>query len=107
MLITMKHSNHTEKAYWSHSHDFPIEEIWNTEITIAAFIAPRLKAFKSLKKHGFPPEMGSERQWNSTIQKMIDAFEILGRPYTPSDEEDPIVEEGLDLFRKYYRNLWD
>lgn len=103
----MSKKNHTEKAYWSHSHDFPIEEIWNTETTIAAFAAPRLKAFKSLKKHGFPSEMNNERQWDSTIQKMIDAFEILSRPYTPSDEEDPIVEEGLDLFRKYYRNLWD
>jgi hypothetical protein len=51
--------------------------------------------------------MNNERQWDSTIQKMIDAFEILSRPYTPTDEEDPIVEEGLDLFRKYYRNLWD
>lgn len=74
MLITMKHSNHTEKAYWSHSHDFPIEEIWNTETTIAAFVAPRLKAFKGLKKHALPQEMNNERQWNSTIQKMIDAF---------------------------------
>lgn len=103
----MSKKSRIEQKYWSHSHDFPIEEIWNTETTIAAFIAPRLKAFKSLKKHGSPPEMGSERQWNSTIQKMIDAFEILGRPYTPTDEEEPIVEEGLDLFRKYYRNLWD
>lgn len=106
----MKHSSQYssyDKSEWSHSHNFPIEEIWNTETTIAAFVAPRLKAFKSLKKHGFPSEMNNERQWNSTIQKIIDAFEILGRPYTPTDEEDPIVEEGLDLFRKYYRNLWD
>lgn len=92
-----------EQKYWSHRHDFPIEEIWNTENAIAAFIAPRLKAFKDLKKHGFPPQ----RQWNSSIQKMIDAFEILSCPYTPTDDEDPIVEEGLDLFRKYFRNLWD
>ena len=98
---------HIEQKYWSHSHDFPIEEIWNTENAIAAFIVPRIKAFKDLKKHGFPPEMNSERQWNSIIQKMADAFEILCRPYTPTDNEDPIVEEGLDLFRKYFRNLWD
>ena len=96
-----------EQEYWSHRHDFPIEEIWNTENAIAAFITPRLKAFKDLKKHGFPPEMNSKRQWNSSIQKMIDAFEILSRPYTPTDNEDPIVEEGLDLFRKYFRNLGD
>lgn len=56
-----------EQEYWSHRHDFPIEEIWNTENTIAAFITPRLKAFKDLKKHGFPPEMNSKRQWNSSI----------------------------------------
>lgn len=96
-----------EQEYWSHRHDFPIEEIWNTENVIAAFIAPRLRAFKDLKKHGYPSEMNSERQWNSAIQRMIDAFEILSRPYTPTDEEDPIVEEGLDLFRKHFRNLWD
>jgi hypothetical protein len=106
----MKHSsqyrsfNHSE---WSHKHDFPIEEIWNTENTIAAFIAPRLRAFKSLEKHGFPSDLNSEGQWNSAIQKMTDAFEILSHPSTQSNEDDPIIEEGLDLFRKYYRDLWD
>ena len=74
-----------EQEYWSHRHDFPIEEIWNTENAIAAFIVPRLKAFKDLRKHGFPPEVNNEQLWNSTIRKMIDAFEILSRPYTPTD----------------------
>ena len=93
--------------YFSYRNDYPIEEIWNTDNALAQLIVPRLQAFKELDKHGYPPECKDMREWNSTIQKMIDAFEILSRPYTPSDEEDPIVEEGLDLFRKYYRNLWD
>lgn len=30
---------------WSHKHDYPIEEVWNTDNIIARLIVPRLKAF--------------------------------------------------------------
>jgi hypothetical protein len=47
------------------------------------------------------------REWNNAIQKMIDAFELLKYNYSFSDEEWNIITEGLDLFCKHYRNLWD
>lgn len=45
-------------------------------------------------------------EWNNTIQKMIDAFELLSvqKPYM--EQERPIIEEGLDLFRQYFVSLW-
>ena len=58
-------------------------------------------------KHGCPPECKDMREWNSTIQKMIDAFELMKYVHTPNPDESKTIEQGLDLFCKYYRNLWD
>ena len=33
---------------WSYKHDFPIDEILNTDKTLARLIVPRLQAFKQL-----------------------------------------------------------
>ena len=103
----MSKKNHIGQEHWSHRHDFPDSEIWVTYQVIANFIAPRLRAFKSYPLHGYPASMNSEKQWLTALQKMIDAFVILGRDTSPHDDEEAIIEEGLDLFRKYYRDLWD
>ena len=98
----------TASDNWSHENDFPIEEIWNTDNIIAQLIVPRLQAFKALDKHGGPPEFKDMREWNNTIQKMTDAFELMkyaGVSHT--EDEERVIEHGLDLFRKYFRSLWD
>lgn len=103
-----RNKNRVSKENWSHKNDFPIEEVWNTDNTIAQLIVPRLQAFKALDKHGGPPDFKDMREWNNAIQKMIDAFELMkyaGRVNTK--EEERTIEEGLDLFRKYFRSLWD
>ena len=92
---------------WSHKHDYPIEEIWNTDNTLARLIVPRLRAFKQLDKHGYPPDFNDMRTWNNTIQKMIDAFELMKYVNSLSDREKKTVDEGLSLFCKYFCNLWD
>ena len=46
-------------------------------------------------------------EWNKAIQKMIDAFELLKHITSFNKEEEKTIEEGLDLFRKHFRNLWD
>lgn len=43
-----------DKGYWSHKHDYPIEEVWNTYRVLAREIVLRLQAFKVLDKHGYP-----------------------------------------------------
>ena len=92
---------------WSHKHDYPIDEIWNTNNTLARLIVPRLQAFKQLDKHGYPSNFSDMRTWNKTIQKMIDAFELMKYAHSLSDDEKRTVSEGLSPFCKYFRNLWD
>ena len=93
---------------WSYKNDYPIEEVWGTYHNIARDIVPRLKAFKALDKHGHPPGFKDIAAWNKTIQKMIDAFELLMYNSMSSDEDEQrTINEGLDLFRKYFLNLWD
>ena len=96
-----------DSEHWSHKHDFPIEEVWNTNNTLALLIAPRLIAYKELDKHGHPPDVENMTQWNHIIQKMIDAFELMKEMTCLSDKEETIFSEGLELFCKYYRYLWD
>ena len=92
---------------WSHKHDYPIDEIWGTCNTLARLIAPRLWAFEALEKHGCPPDMQDVRHWNQAIGKMAKAFELLGLNYCPSDEDEQAITEGLELFHRYFRQLWD
>ena len=45
----MKRQNKSNKN-WSHKHDYPEEEIWQTGHLIAQLIATRLRAFRSYDK---------------------------------------------------------
>ena len=39
---------------------------------------------------------------------MIDAFELMKYAHSiQSPEEQETIEHGLELFCKYYQNLWD
>ncbi len=105
--MSMKRRN-KDSENWSHKHDYPIEEVWNTDNTLAQLIVPRLLAFKALDKHGGPSDFMDIREWNNAIQKMIDAFELMKYAgATHTEDEERTIEQGLDLFRKYFRNLWD
>ena len=104
--MSMKRRN-KDSENWSHKHDYPIEEVWNTDNTLAQLIVPRLQAFKALEKHGYCPDFKGMREWNNAIQKMIDAFELLKYSDVYTSDEEKTISEGLELFCKHYRNLWD
>lgn len=103
----MKKRKTNNTVNWSHKNDFPLEEVWNTDNTLSQLIVPRLLAFKALDKHGYPPDFDDMRKWNNTIQKMIDAFELLKYAASYTEDERRRIEQGLDLFRKYYCYLRD
>ena len=44
---------------------------------------------------------------NTKIQKVIDAFELMKYVCSNTEEEERTIEQCLDLFRKYFRSLWD
>ena len=77
----MKKSNKTD-GNWSHRHDYPIDEIWNTNNALARLIEPRLRAFLALDKHGFPVGFADMREWNNAIRLMADAFGLMSTTRT-------------------------
>ena len=86
---------------------FDDSETWSLTDTIARFIIPRLKRFKEVNNG--VPYGHTEESWDIVLDKMILSFELTcrdsgSRDY--SDDERIQLNEGLDLFRKYFFELW-
>lgn len=89
------------------------KETWNLDITFAKLVLPRLKAFK-LYVNGYPDfAFNSMEEWYGAIDKMIAAFQLIadGKRFEIMAEEErsqveKVMDDGLDLFREYYFNLW-
>lgn len=84
---------------------FDHTELWSLDSTISKFILPRLKAFRA---EGGDRKVlyGCDEDFGVILDKMISGFELLVMDHEKSDEEEDIIEEALDLFRKWYRSLW-
>ena len=99
-------------------------DTWSMDHTLAHIIVPMLKQLKATK-HGIPSDFViegedwelSEAKWNLVLDKMIWSFEQLvgdnefsffewlkADAYYAYNEH---IQEGLNLFGKYYRSLWD
>lgn len=105
------------------------KECWNLDYKIAEFVLPRLKRFRqdtnSYPGHG---ELDTFEKWMEALDKMILAFEYIieddnwwlgNADYDSSDglymdlkkseeikKRQVIINEGLQLFGKYFQNLW-
>lgn len=79
---------------------FDTTELWNLHVTIASFIVPRLKAFK--EESPCIPGNVTVAEWESDCDKMIEVFQSV-IDGTDKYEE---VQEGLELFKKYFLGLW-
>lgn len=85
------------------------DELWNLDTTFCEWIIPRLKTFKE-KTIAYPPNLNNLEEWHSILEKMIVAFETHNKdiPDTLEDieKEDAIINEGIELFCKYFNHLW-
>jgi len=86
-------------------------DTYGIDVTLAKIIIPRLKRFKELN-NGFPCNL-TEKTWDEILDKMIFAFNKCAKQYdnnegesTWSKEDKEIIEEGLELFGKYFQDLW-
>ena len=50
---------------------YPISEVWGTYHYLAREIAPRLKAFKAHKKHGWPEDFENQEDWNCSASIIV------------------------------------
>ena len=90
-------------------------ETWSLDYTTSKWILPRIKRLKEIN-FGHPSSLGSTEEWNEVLDKMILAFNINLEQWDddenfPANLRDPILrrktmQEGLDLFAKYYNDLW-
>lgn len=101
-------------------------EFYSLDYSMALYIYPRLCQFKEkYAKYGTPgclciDEEGNDikdrdthKEWLEILDKMILSFQyIIKEPETEEwkslgyQEQSKIIQEGLELFAKYYRDLW-
>ena len=79
----------------------PDSDLVNLYVTIAAFIAPRIRAFRE-RNEGWPVGFKTATEWDAALAEMQHAFERLA----DDDFFDDRVQHGLDLFRKHLQDLW-
>lgn len=87
---------------------FSYESTWNLDVTFAKFIYPRLKYHRD-HSHSYPGLLTME-EWEEILDKMLFSFDIFrtGQIYDIDDKEmGDRVQEGLELFGKWYGDLWD
>lgn len=77
-------------------------DTWNLNYVIVRFVLPRLKRFREISA-AYPYQLTPE-EWDTILEKMIIAFQALDEDDGDIDWE--MVEEGLDLFRQYFMDLW-
>ena len=85
---------------------FDDSETWNLSATILEFTLPRLKVLIDLI-NGYPPEL-TEEEWKVILEKIVNAIEsILEDNYAFETEyKISMQNEGMDLFFKYFFDLW-
>ena len=83
-------------------------ELFNLDITLTAFILPRLKGLRDTVI-GYPSYLGSIENWQAELDKMIRAFQIMydcENSITLSDSDEKAIEIGLKSFAEHYNHLW-
>lgn len=93
------------------------EECWGLDLTLAKYILPRLIRFKEINQISYPNEFKNSGEWHRILDKMIFAFDIISNNkecylenikwYEMNIKKSEKIQEGLDLFAKYFRDLWD
>lgn len=113
---------HRRKFYFVRP-DEDMRVVWNLNNYIAKYAALVLKAFIEYSDTNWatPGEFchfgddndgAKEYQaWRSCLEEMLFAFEYYADEYRPqlTDDEEMKrrVQHGLDLFAKYYKDLWN
>lgn len=105
--------------------EIKLSELWGLNSTLGAIISSYLREFKKASGYsGATPGSHSLQQvdgktivldngfgrWCDTLDKMIWSFEqyanMDGRFREVSEEYRNRLQEGIDLFAKYYSDLW-
>ena len=96
------------KHFWQRlTRGWDDSDTWDLDSTLAWWLVPRLKRFKELT-NGYPGGL-TEKKWDEILDKIICAFSLISKEqwdWETDKEKVRQVDEGLDLFRKWYFDLW-
>lgn len=108
-----------EKKKFESYEGITYEDCWNMDVKLAKIIATHLHAFilaEESGRGGYPGELASTYgedkaydEWIIILNKMIYAFETYASEDFYCDLPDDVkekVDEGMQLFIKYFRYLW-
>lgn len=99
--------------FWQRrTRGFDDSEIWSLPEPLAKLIHARLLRFQEIKK-SYPMGM-TEAEWTTTISEMIWTFDWIasGKHWDGSPDDEKHARDmnrarcGLQLFAKYYFDLW-
>ena len=75
---------------------------------MAKDITMALKSFKKCNINSYPADLDYIEEWHNIIDKMIYSFEIIANDDIVTQmNRKKEIQEGLDLFAKYFMDLWD
>lgn len=91
---------------------FDDSEMWSLDCTIAEFITPRLRVFKEhAKQIGDHPCSITSEEWQEILSQIIEGFALYPDHFHwPSEDSDANwkkVDTALELFHKWFFNLWN
>jgi len=111
----------TLKAFWQRTwriDGLADMDMWNVDRYLAKKIAPALRRFAEMERHGVPGSIFDDIEyddadyyepiWEAILWKMVDGFEkmVLGDGMHIGWNDD-YINEALELFCEFYFNLWD
>jgi len=88
---------------------FADKDVWGFDCYLAEVIAGGLKLLR--KNHGGHPLRLTDEKWNSILDEIIEGFEARNNCESYEEflsiEVDKKLNKSLELFAKYFQNLWD
>ena len=120
-----------EKKQTKYQNNIPINELWSLDETMTEYLLPRISAFRKMERHGYPvldeecvskqsrqqqngdEDLRAAADWENILYDIEKGFEahrnLIGYGEEPgaTEENEKIMQKGLNLFAKYYGHLWD
>lgn len=110
---------HKKDIYWFFQKIFrgySDVDKWNMDHFLAKKILKYLVIFRRSKRCGYHGEFNSMEEWNAVLDKMIWSMHQTAKGFpleesafiqNKGDEYYKRVQEGNELFGKYFNGLWD
>ena len=126
-MIPLRIKSFFQRGY----HGYSDQDTWDFDVYLAKVIVGGLKHLKKIQQ-GIPPEIYNKykdrknltekqkdklalKEWQTTLDIIIRGFELVPEMFEMKvfknkklkESYEYEFERGLDMFKKYYFNLWD